>query len=281
MQGIEERYGVNRNHLSNAYSANSANEIPLETLLARVNHELSVINGAGFTDYFLVVQDFIRWALKNGISVGPGRGSGAGSIVAYALYITDIDPMRFGLIFERFLNPERISPPDFDIDFCMRRRDEVIDYVRAKYGRDGVTNIITFGTFGAKMTLRDLLRVNDVPYIESNRIAKMIPDELGIDLETAVARSPELQREVNSNPLLKKIIEQGKIIEGTVRNTGTHACGMVISDESAENLIPVTLQDNNLTTQYSKDYVEQLGLLKMDFLGLKTLTVIADAEKFI
>lgn len=278
--GLQKRYGVN-------YDSPESNSIALpyeispQVLVDRMNHELEVIYGAGFTDYFLVVWDFIDWANKHHISVGPGRGSGAGSIVAYCLQITDIDPMRFGLIFERFLNPERISPPDFDIDFCMRRRDEVIDYVREKYGRDGVANIITFGTFGAKMTLRDLARVNDIPYSEANRLTKMIPDELGIDLKTAVTKSKELQQEIKNSPLIRKIIDQGQIIEGTVRNTGTHACGMVITDEPMENLIPVTLQEGNLTTQFSKDYVEQLGLLKMDFLGLKTLTVIADAEQFI
>ncbi|MDR0727878.1 MAG: DNA polymerase III subunit alpha [Puniceicoccales bacterium] len=279
--GIQERYGVDCGHPDRQPAVSLDYAITSQDIVRQMDNELAVIIAAGFTDYFLVVQDFIRWALQKNIAVGPGRGSGAGSIVAYALRITDVDPMRFGLIFERFLNPERISPPDFDIDFCMRRRDEVIDYVRTKYGRDGVANIITFGTFGAKMALRDLLRVNDVPYVEANRIAKMVPDELGIDLATAVARSSELQAEIRKNPLIHQIIEQGKVIEGTVRNTGTHACGMVISDEPSENLIPVTLQDGNLTTQYSKDFVEELGLLKMDFLGLKTLTVINDAETFI
>jgi DNA polymerase-3 subunit alpha len=279
--GLKERYGVDCEHPERPPAVPLGYAITSETIVRQMDNELAVIIAAGFTDYFLVVQDFIQWALRKNIAVGPGRGSGAGSIVAYALHITDVDPMRFGLIFERFLNPERISPPDFDIDFCMRRRDEVIDYVRTKYGRDGVANIITFGTFGAKMALRDLLRVNDVPYVEANRIAKMVPDELGIDLATAVERSSELQEEIRKNALVRQIVEQGKVIEGTVRNTGTHACGMVISDEPSENLIPVTLQDGNLTTQYSKDFVEELGLLKMDFLGLKTLTVISDAETLI
>ncbi|MDR2341317.1 MAG: DNA polymerase III subunit alpha [Puniceicoccales bacterium] len=281
VDGIKERYGVDCNHLDLPPAVQLGYATTSQDIAQQTDNELAVIIAAGFTDYFLVVQDFIRWALQKNIAVGPGRGSGAGSIVAYALHITDVDPMRFGLIFERFLNPERISPPDFDIDFCMRRRDEVIEYVRTKYGRDGVANIITFGTFGAKMALRDLLRVNDIPYVEANRIAKMVPDELGIDLATAVERSSELQEEIRKNPRIRQIIEQGKVIEGTVRNIGTHACGMVISDEPSENLIPVTLQDGNLTTQYSKDFVEELGLLKMDFLGLKTLTVINDAETFI
>lgn len=279
--GLAERYGLDYWNPDGSTLQPLDYQIDGQTIIDRMNHELDVIERAGFIDYFLVVADFIHWAIDHRISVGPGRGSGAGSIVAYCLQITGIDPMRFGLLFERFLNPERISPPDFDIDFCMRRRDEVIDYVREKYGRDGVANIITFGTFGAKMAIRDLARVNDIPYSESNRITKMIPDELGIDLRSALEKSQELQREVKNNPVLDKIIRQGEIVEGTVRNTGTHACGIVISDEPTENLIPVTLQEGNLTTQYSKDYVEQLGLLKMDFLGLKTLTVLADAEGFI
>lgn len=280
-EGLKERYGIDYREPERSAMKELAYPIDVKTILDRMNHELEVIERAGFIDYFLVVADFIHWAIDHRISVGPGRGSGAGSIVAYCLQITGIDPMRFGLLFERFLNPERISPPDFDIDFCMRRRDEVIDYVREKYGREGVANIITFGTFGAKMAIRDLARVNDIPYSESNRLTKMIPDELGIDLRTSLEKSQELQREVKSNPILAKIIRQGEIVEGTVRNTGTHACGIVISDQPTENLIPVTLQEGNLTTQYSKDYVEQLGLLKMDFLGLKTLTVLADAEGFI
>jgi DNA polymerase-3 subunit alpha len=274
--GLKKRYGLD----DESSAATPPNAVAGE-LFGRMEMELGVIAGAGFVDYFLVVQDFVNWAHRSGIPVGPGRGSGAGSIVAYALHITDVDPIGYGLLFERFLNQERISPPDFDIDFCMRRRDEVIDYVREKYGRNGVANIITFGTFGAKMVLRDMLRVNDVPYGEANRIAKMIPDELTIDLAGAVEKSQELREEMRKNPLLCDLIEQGKVIEGTVRSMGTHACGMVISDRPTENLAPVILQDGSLTTQYSKDYIEKLGLLKMDFLGLKTLTVIADAVKFI
>ncbi|MDR2667875.1 MAG: DNA polymerase III subunit alpha, partial [Puniceicoccales bacterium] len=281
-RGLRERYGIGDGEPSGEFLGKLLpQQVTAKELFARMEMELAVIASSGFTDYFLVVQDFVNWAHRNDIPVGPGRGSGAGSIVAYALHITDVDPIFYGLLFERFLNPERISPPDFDIDFCMRRRDEVIDYVREKYGRDGVANIITFGTFGAKMVLRDLLRVNDVPYGEANRISKMVPDELAIDLAGAVERSQELRDEMRHNVLLRDLIDQGKVIEGTVRNTGTHACGMVISDQPTENLAPVTLQEGSLTTQYSKDYVEKLGLLKMDFLGLKTLTVIADAVSFI
>lgn len=280
-KGLKERYNVDYFAPEKSSTAHLSYKITPQALVDRIDHELEVITNAGFVDYFLVVSDFIHWALEHGISVGPGRGSGAGSLVAYCLRITNIDPMRFGLIFERFLNPERISPPDFDIDFCMRRRDEVIDYVRSKYGRDGVANIITYGTFGAKMVLRDLLRINDIPYSESNRLAKMIPEGPNIDLKTAIEASKELQNEIKINPLMKKILAEGEIIEGTVRSTGTHACGVVITDEPTENLIPVTLQEGNLTTQFSKEYVEKLGLLKMDFLGLKTLTVLSDAQNFV
>lgn len=244
----------------------------------QLDYELAIITGTGFVDYFLIVWDFIAWARDRDIPVGPGRGSGAGCIVAYVLKITDIDPLSFGLLFERMLNLERVSPPDFDVDFCMRRRDEVVNYVRDKYGKDRVANIITFGTFGAKMIVRDLARVNDLDFAESNKIAKMIPDELNITLDDSVRKSPELAAEINRNPVAKTIIEQGRVIEGMIRNTGKHACGVIIADQDITNLIPVTLQEGDLTTQYPKGPSEDLGLLKMDFLGLKTLTVISDAQ---
>jgi len=278
IEGLKDRYGFDYNNPEKF--ENPAGQVgDLGRLLAeRLDYELATIKKTGFIDYFLIVWDFIDWARKQRISVGPGRGSGAGCIVAYALKITDIDPIRFGLLFERFLNPERVSPPDFDIDFCMRRRGEVIEYVRNKYGKDCVANIITFGTFGAKMVVRDLARVNDIPYAQADRIAKMIPDDIGITLQEALEKSAELKAEVKVNHLVGEIIEQGKIIEGMVRNTGTHAAGVIIADRPLTELIPVTLQEGVLTTQYPKDPVEQLGLLKMDFLGLKTLTVIVDAE---
>ncbi|MDD2763609.1 MAG: DNA polymerase III subunit alpha [Opitutaceae bacterium] len=257
------------------------NPVPTAALAAglceRMDYELSIIEQTGYTDYFLVVWDFIHWAREQGIPVGPGRGSGAGSIAAYLLGITDLDPLRFKLLFERFLNPERVSPPDFDIDFCMRRRGEVIDYVRRKYGNDCVANIITYGTLGAKMVIRDVARVHDLPYAEADRLAKMIPDELNITLEDALAKSAELRTEFDSNPVAKKIIEQGRVLEGMVRNTGKHAAGILITDTPLEEYVPLTLQEGDVTVQYDMNAVSKLGLLKMDFLGLKTLTVIADA----
>lgn len=279
IEGLKERYGFDYNNPEKFENPAGHVEDLGKLLAQRLDYELQTIQKTGFIDYFLIVWDFIDWARKQRISVGPGRGSGAGCIVAYALKITDIDPIRFGLLFERFLNPERVSPPDFDIDFCMRRRGEVIEYVRNKYGKECVANIITFGTFGAKMVVRDLARVNDIPYAEADRIAKMIPDDIGITLEEALEKSAELKAEIKINSLVGEIIEQGKIIEGMVRNTGTHAAGVIIADRPLTELIPVTLQEGVLTTQYPKDPVEQLGLLKMDFLGLKTLTVIVDAEE--
>ena len=214
----------------------------------------------GYAGYFLIVSDFIIWAKKNNIPVGPGRGSGAGCLVSYILKITDIDPLKFGLLFERMLNLERISPPDFDVDFCMRRRDEVVEYVREKYGEERVANIITFGTFGAKMIVRDLARVNNIEYSVADKIAKMIPDELNITLSDSVKKSQELAKEIKSNPVAKKIIEEGKVIEGMIRNTGKHACGIIIADQDITDLIPVTMQEGALTTQYPKGPSEDLGL---------------------
>ncbi|MDR0354099.1 MAG: DNA polymerase III subunit alpha, partial [Opitutaceae bacterium] len=248
-----------------------------ELLVVRMTYELSIINITGFVDYFLVVWDFINWAKQHAIPVGPGRGSGAGCLVAYTLGITNLDPIRFGLLFERFLNPERVSPPDFDIDFCMRRREEVIDYVREKYGRDCVANIITYGTLGAKMALRDIARVNNLPFAESDRLAKMIPDELNITLTDSLAKSAELRDEIARNPLAKRILDTALVIEGMVRNTGKHAAGIIITDRPLDEFVPLSLQEEDVTVQYDMGAVTELGLLKMDFLGLKTLTVIADA----
>ena len=248
-----------------------------EELVVRMGYELAIINVTGFVDYFLVVWDFIDWAKKRGIPVGPGRGSGAGCLVAYLLGITNLDPIRFKLLFERFLNPERVSPPDFDIDFCMRRREDVINYVREKYGRDCVANIITYGTLGAKMVIRDVSRVNDLPFAEADRLAKMIPDEINISLEDAITKSAELRNEIDRNPAAKRIVEAGRVLEGMVRNTGKHAAGIIITDQPLDDFVPLTLQEGDVTVQFDMNAVGKLGLLKMDFLGLKTLTVIADA----
>ncbi len=278
VEGMKNRYQLDYLPLD---SREEETDKKIQELSERLDYELSVISKTGFNDYFLIVADFMLWAREQGIPVGPGRGSGAGCLVAYLLGITDIDPLRFGLLFERFLNPERVSPPDFDIDFCMRRRGEVIEYVREKYGRDCVANIITFGTFGAKMVMRDVARVRDLPYAEADKLAKMVPDDLNISLDEALEKSPEFKSEYEKNPIAKQIVDTGKVIEGMVRNVGTHAAGVIIADRPLRELVPLTTQDGVLTTQYPKDPVEDLGLLKMDFLGLKTLTVIAEAENHI
>ncbi len=270
--GLRRRYGLD-------YERPAAHADPAlgQTLVDRLDFELSIIGKTGFIDYFLVVWDFIDWARKHDIPVGPGRGSGAGCLVAYVLAITNLDPLRFKLLFERFLNPERVSPPDFDIDFCMRRRGEVIDYVREKYGKDCVANIITYGTLGAKMVIRDISRVHNLAYADADRLAKMIPDELNITLEDALKKSTELRDEVARNPVAKKIFDQARVLEGMVRNTGKHAAGIIITDRPLDEFVPLTLQEEDVTVQFDMNAVGKLGLLKMDFLGLKTLTVIADA----
>ncbi len=277
-KGMVGRYGVS--YLPKEDRGEKADSKAKE-LSERMDYELRTIDESGFNDYFLIVADFIGWAREKGIPVGPGRGSGAGCLSAYLLGITDIDPLRFGLLFERFLNPERVSPPDFDIDFCMRRRGEVIEYVREKYGRDCVANIITFGTFGAKMVMRDVARVRNVPYVDADRLAKMVPDDLNISLDDALEKNPEFKAEYEQNPICRQIVETGRVIEGMVRNVGTHAAGVIIADRPLRELVPLTLQDGILTTQFPKDPVEDLGLLKMDFLGLKTLTVISEVEEHV
>ena len=270
--GLRRRYGLD-------YASPEKHPDPVlgRTLVERLDFELSIISKTGFIDYFLVVWDFIDWARKHDIPVGPGRGSGAGCLVAYLLAITNLDPLRFKLLFERFLNPERVSPPDFDIDFCMRRRGQVIDYVREKYGKDCVANIITYGTLGAKMVIRDISRVHNLAYADADRLAKMIPDELNITLEDAVKKSTELRDELARNPVAKKIFDQARVLEGMVRNTGKHAAGIIITDRPLDEFVPLTLQEEDVTVQFDMNAVGKLGLLKMDFLGLKTLTVIADA----
>lgn len=276
-QGLKKRYDID-------FDSEQGKDVfgfTAKDIVNRLKYEWKIIEQTGFIDYFLIVWDFIHWAKTQGIPVGPGRGSAAGSLVAYLMTITDTDPIRFNLLFERFLNPERVSPPDIDIDFCMRRREEVIQYVRRVYGEANVGNIITFGTLGARMVVRDLARVYDVPYAEADRWSKMIPDDLHITLTDALEKSYELNQEVKTNSIAEKIFEEGRVLEGIARNSGTHACGIIIWDKPLSELVPTTLQDGALTTQYSKEYVESLGLLKMDFLGLKTLTIISDAQNLI
>ena len=248
----------------------------------RLEYELSVINKMGYVDYFLIVWDFINYAKEHGIPVGPGRGSGAGSIVAYSLAITDIDPIRYNLLFERFLNPERVSMPDIDVDFCYERRQDVIDYVVEKYGKDKVVQIVTFGTLAARGVIRDVGRVLDMPYSEVDRIAKLIPTELGITLDKALSESVDFRNAYESSPEIKNLIDMSKRLEGLPRHTSMHAAGVVICQKSADEFVPLSRAgDGTITTQYTMTTLEELGLLKMDFLGLRTLTVIQDAVNLI
>jgi len=249
---------------------------------ARLAQELEIIERMGFPGYFLVVWDFIRFAKENGVPVGPGRGSAAGSVVSYALGITDIDPLEYDLLFERFLNPERISMPDIDIDFCQRERDRVIQYVRERYGADSVAQIATFNILKARSAVRDVGRVMGMSFGDVDRIAKLIPDELNITIERALKDSPELRELVDGDPDVRQLIEAAGKIEGLARHCGVHAAGVVIAPEPLVNLVPLYRTNHDeITTQYDKDDVEALGLLKMDFLGLRTLTVIADALRSI
>jgi len=248
----------------------------------RLDYELSVLEKTGFTSYFLIVWDFIHYAKQHAIPVGPGRGSAAGSLAAYVLEITDLDPLRFGLIFERFLNPDRVSPPDIDVDFCQNRRGEVIDYVRGKYGQRAVSQIITFGTLGAKSVVRDVGRVMGLSYSDADRIAKMIPNELAITLRGAVEKNPELRRAIEVEDSTRQLWEYATVLEGLTRNAGIHAAGVVIGDRPLDEYIPLCRgSDNEVITQYAMGPLTDLGMLKMDFLGLKTLTVIQDSVNLI
>lgn len=248
------------------------------TLKKRLAYELDVIRSMGYVDYFLIVWDFIHFAKSNNIIVGPGRGSAAGSIVSYCLGITDIDPIRYQLLFERFLNPERVSMPDIDIDFCFERRQEVIDYVVQKYGKDRVVQIVTFGTLAAKGVVRDVGRVLDMPYAKCDAIAKMIPGDLGMTLEKALHSSPDLRTAYQTDEEVKYLIDMSKRLEGLPRHTSMHAAGVVISKASVDEYVPLSrAADGSITTQFTMTTLEELGLLKMDFLGLRTLTVIQNA----
>ena len=259
--GLEKRYGE-----------------PGQELVDRLNYELGVIKNMGYVDYFLIVWDFIHFARENGIMVGPGRGSAAGSIVAYTLGITNIDPIRYQLLFERFLNPERVSMPDIDVDFCFERRQEVIDYVVRKYGKDQVAQIVTFGTLQARGVIRDVGRVMDLPYAFVDSISKMVPKELNITLDKALKMNPELKKLYDENPQVKELIDMSKRLEGLPRHTSMHAAGVVICQKNVDEFVPLALgADNTVITQFTMTTLEELGLLKMDFLGLRTLTVIQDA----
>lgn len=252
-----------------------------EELRERLDYELSVINQMGYVEYFLIVWDFINYAKNNGIMVGPGRGSAAGSIVSYVLRITDIDPIKYGLIFERFLNPERVSMPDIDIDFCYERRHEVIDYVIDKYGEDKVAQIITFGTMKAKAAVRDVGRALNVSYGETDAIAKAIPFDLKMTIDKALELNPDLKNMYETNPTVAKVLDMSRALEGMPRHASTHAAGVVISKKSINEYVPLYLAEKGVSTQFPMTTIEELGLLKMDFLGLRNLTVIRDALEMI
>ena len=270
--GLLERYGD-----ENAMAGDTG-----LTYRERLDYELGVIQKMGYVDYFLIVWDFINYARKNGIPVGPGRGSAAGSIVSYCLHITNIDPIKYNLLFERFLNPERVSMPDIDIDFCFERRQEVIDYVGRKYGAEKVVQIVTFGTLAAKGVIRDVGRVMDLPYAYVDSIAKMIPNELNITLERALEMNPEFRALYQSDEQVKYLIDMCKRLEGLPRHTSMHAAGVVICPKAADEFVPLSRgSDGSITTQFTMTTLEELGLLKMDFLGLRTLTVIKNAVDFI
>ena len=268
-KGLEERYGREKAQGD-------------ESLRARLEYEIKTINDLGFNSYFLITADFINWAKENGIPVGPGRGSAAGSLVAYTLGITDICPVRFGLLFERFLNPERVSPPDVDIDFCQTRRPEVIDYVRRKYGERCVSHIITYGTLGAKSVIRDVARVMGVSYGEADFLAKMIEARPGVKLREEFESNPELRKTVENSSSYRELWEYAIKLEGLTRNTGVHAAGVVIGDRPLDQHVPLSRgNEGEVVTQYDMGAITEVGLLKMDFLGLKNLTVIQEASDFI
>ena len=261
-EGFEERY-----------------QDPPQEYLDRLEYEIGVISRMGYVNYYLIVWDFIRYAKETGIPVGPGRGSGAASIVAYCMHITEVDPMKYALIFERFLNPERVSMPDFDTDFCQERRGEVIDYVMRKYGSDHVAQIATFGTMAARGAIRDVGRALNFTYAETDVVAKLVPTTLHITLDEALKVSPKLKEMYDEDERVRTLIDTARSLEGMPRNTSTHAAGVVITADPVCSYVPLSRNDNTIVTQYTMTTIEELGLLKMDFLGLRNLTVIEDAEK--
>ena len=263
--GLHKRYGDNLS----------------KEIIDRAEYELEIINSMGFVDYFLIVWDYINFAKTHDIPVGPGRGSGAGSVIAYAIEITDIDPLKYGLIFERFLNPERISMPDFDVDFDYEKRQDVIDYVSQKYGHDNVSQIITFGTMSARMVIRDVARVLDFSYAEADKLAKMIPNDLHITIKKALEVNKELNDVYENDGRVKELLDIAMALEGLPRQASTHACGIIIAKEPVVNYVPLYARDDIISTQYIMTTLEELGLLKMDFLGLRTLTVIRDCKELV
>mgnify|MGYP006286601021 CR=1 FL=1 len=265
IEGLKQRYG----------------ETSIDDKYQRLEYELDIIKSMGYVDYFLIVWDFIKYAKEKGIAVGPGRGSAAGSIVSYALGITNIDPIKYGLLFERFLNPERVSMPDIDIDFCYERRQEVIDYVVNKYGKDKVAQIITFGTMAARAVVRDVGRALDIPYNEVDLIAKMIPFQLDMTIDKALEINSELKKRYSEDERIKELIDTGRLLEGMQRHASIHAAGVVISKEPLTEYVPLQKNDNVIFTQFSMNLLEEIGLLKFDFLGLRTLTVIRDSIELI
>ncbi|MEG1477375.1 MAG: DNA polymerase III subunit alpha, partial [Oscillospiraceae bacterium] len=246
-------------------------ESPSKEACDRLDYEISVIDRMGYINYFLIVFDFINYAKNKDIPVGPGRGSGAGSIAAYCLGITGIDPIKYNLLFERFLNPERVSMPDFDVDFCYERRQEVINYVIEKYGQDHVAQIVTFGTMAARAAIRDVGRVLDLPYQLVDTVAKLVPNELKITLRGALVKSKELGEQYKTNPLVKELLDVAIKLEGMPRHASTHAAGVVVTREAADEYVPLSSNDGNIVTQFTMTTIEELGLLKIDFLGLRTL----------
>lgn len=268
VQGLENRLAIHQAQ-------------PREVYEARLDYELSVISNMGFVEYFLIVWDFIDFARRQGILVGPGRGSGASSLAAYCLGITNIDPLRYNLIFERFLNQERVSMPDFDIDFCYERRQEVMEYVQQKYGTDRVCQVITFGTLAAKAAVRDVARVLDYPYADSDRLSKMIPASLGMTLDRALQESADLAKLYAEDPKVHEIIDYARKMEGMPRHASTHAAGVIICGDPIVDYAPLAKNDEAIVVQYTKNYIESIGLLKFDFLGLRTLTVLRDASEAI
>ncbi|WP_426350100.1 DNA polymerase III subunit alpha [Alloiococcus sp. CFN-8] len=285
-KGVIERYSIFEPLRGETFSLEEAKALAASSeeaahILERLEYELNIIKQMGYVDYFLIVWDFIRFANENGIPTGPGRGSAAGAIVAYALGITKIDPIEYSLIFERFLNPERVSMPDIDSDFCYERRPEVIDYVVGKYGESNVSQIITFGTMAARACIRDVGRAMSYSYGEVDRIAKMIPTVLNITIDKALEMNPELKKAYDEEPRVQELIDVSRALEGLPRHSSTHAAGVVIASKPLVEYVPLQRNEEMIVTQFTMGTLEELGLLKMDFLGLRTLTVMKDAVDMI